>query len=231
MNAVDNANTNELQERISVNNTELADKLRTIRANQKPRISQTDFYRKYLLQLNLIDSNNPKEASIQNYMKRLENGMLEVPAVCLPVYASLAGCSVDYLLTGKNHSDNSNLLEEITARDICQLIVFLFENNNYNARIHEIEVKEDVSFIEGEETRTETVQRRYNALYFSNALHSLCKGAKISLGERYEIINPSAEKINSFLKQYCKLKDAEKSGLLPSDLYDATLEGLLQRVY
>ena len=226
-----NSSKNEgIKKSISANNGEIADRLRFIRKSLRPRMSQNDFYNTYLAQFKLVKTQigEPGKNSVQNYMKKLENGMIEVPAVILPVYAALSGHSVEYLLTGKESSGTgAGLPQEMTVRFICEMLVRMFEEGNANIQCQEISRKE-IAFRnnwagpEEYEYTAREIDSTYPAFYFSN---------NFDVGSEYDPMGSNycreAGSINAFLNQYIQLKDIRDKDILPEELYQNALDGML----
>ena len=173
------------------------EKLRAIR--NKTKLNQTEFYIKYLSDLNLIKSKvegeSPKESSIQGFMRKLEDGSIDPHFSILPVYARIAGYSVDELITGENFHRQQDIDKAVSIRDLCTMIYKLFPDKIYFC---DVEVNEPDDY--------GLCTRQYTAIYFPD----------------YK--NPESDIMDRFIDNLQQLHNAWESGAFTEDDYKALVE-------
>lgn len=99
----------------------IIDAIRKIRKDTG--LSQTDFFNKYLNNKEGVPSLST-DASKQDYMKKLENGINAFPAVLLPVYSEIGNCSIDAIITGRSF-EPLRVSKDVNLYDVIKAFFFI----------------------------------------------------------------------------------------------------------
>ena len=217
----------------------LADKLRTIRESLPPlpgkkNMNQEDFYNKYLAGIPTHDGNKEKaNSTAQGIMSRIENGTAEVPALWLPVYADLAGCTVSELLSNTSdvHTPKGH-----DNKQICSFLVDLIET--HNVALSTIEVDEVVFEGRAISSNPEEGTRHisYPCLYFSEFEQPEKQWDRMEYEGWYgEVVDVSNNIIwnvfiNDFLKKIAFYKSGVSEGHITKDDYLKWIENDLRNL-
>lgn len=199
--------------------TSINEQFRTIR--KKTGLNQTDFYMKYLSGFDLVESKTegapPKESSIQGFMRKLEDGSFFKRIVeILPVYANIAGCSIDELITGDAPRRQNTEDKEVTIRDLCTIIYKLFPDK---LNFTDIQIGGVLEFAAD--------CYSYKALYFpeySPGYEELIKHGIPSEESRQALYNPESDIVERFIDNLQQLYTAWKGGAFTEDDYKALVE-------
>ena len=101
----------------NVQDQEYFDRLVSIR--KRTGLNQEQFFLKYLKD---VKKGIKKDASAQDFMKKIENGKEQLTVPMLKIYAELGNCTLDELVYGESEKKNETAPEVISCADFIEMI-------------------------------------------------------------------------------------------------------------
>lgn len=202
--------SNVKQEKRYEQNKVFLEKIRSIRKNSEYGKRQGRFFEHYNLDKYIVNELN-SDSGRDDYMKKLENGIIDFPASLLPVYAEIGNCTIDDLLNDDIKEVSIN--KDFQFSDLCDMIKFLHKKDIII--IDKVEVENSTPRFTGDSYNEYTIR-----------FHHSKKGID---GGQYEY---SLDKINMTLDKFLgNLYELNKIGkdTIPAEFREDIIESQYQR--